>query len=294
VPGKNLKKAGPFVIPLTISVALAAADLAGDDLVLPADERRWQGAYEEALELYERALADDPASAPAWSGVATCLETLDEGRAVTVLAEAMSEPTSALPASALTTLAAGWARRGAAEKALKLLTAEAESATGRCFLIQGQIQFAGHELPSAIEKFKKAMAAGESAAPYYLAEALLETGHCDEAELYVNEFLDVFPYVAEARCTRAEIYYRRGEHDLAAEELARALAYDPKNKRALFDLAAIAALKGDYGAAIRRYGEVTKLDPGEKRASFRIAKAYERVDPLVAAQKLAEHRRRFD
>jgi tetratricopeptide (TPR) repeat protein len=294
VPEKNLKKAGFFVIPLTISVALAAADLASDELILSADERRWQGAYEEALELYERALVDDPASAPAWSGAAACLETLDEGRAVAVLAEAVGEPTSALPPPALTILAGGLARRGAAEKALKLLNAEAENAAGRCFLVQGQIKFAGRELPLAIEKFKKAKAAGESAAPYYLAEALLETGHCDEAELYVNEFLEIFPYVAEARCARAEIYYRRGEYDLAAEELARALAYDPKNKRALFDLGAIAALKGDYGTAIRRYGEVTKLDPGEKRASFRLAKAYERVDPLVAAQKLEEYRRRFD
>ncbi len=294
MPGKNLKKAGFFVIPLTISVALAAADIAGDELILSADERRWQGAYEEALELYERALVDDPTSAPAWSGAAACLETLDEGRAVAVLAEAVGEPTSALPPPALTILAAGFARRGAAEKALKLLNAEAENAAGRCFLIQGQIKLADRELPLAIEKFKKAKAAGESAAPYYLAEALLETGHCDEAELYVNEFLEIFPYVAEARCARAEIYYRRGEYDLAAEELARALAYDPKNKRALFDLGAIAALKGDYGTAIRRYGEVTKLDPGEKRASFRLAKAYERVDPLVAAQKLEEYRRRFD
>ncbi|NIT35097.1 MAG: tetratricopeptide repeat protein [candidate division Zixibacteria bacterium] len=294
MPGKNLKKASFFLIPPIISVALAAADLAGDDVILSADERRWQGAHEEALELYERALVDDPTSAPAWSGAAVCLETLDEGRAVTVLAEAMSEPACALPAPAVTILAGGWARRGAPEKALKLLTAEAENAAGRSFLIQGQIQFARHELPSAIEKFKKAMAAGESAAPYYLAEALLEAGRCDEAELYVNEFLDVFPYVAEARCARAEIHYRRGEYDLAADELVRALTYDPKNKRALFDLAALAALKGDYGAAIRRYGEVTKLDPGAKRAFLRMAKAYEHVDALVAAQKLEEYRRRFD
>lgn len=293
MPVKNLKKTGILIIPLVVSVALAAADRPGGELLSSADELRLRGVHEEALAYYEQVLAEDPASRAAWAGAAASLEALDEARALAVLAEALGEPKAALPAPALTVLADGWARRGATEKALKLLAAEPEAGTGRYYLVRGQINLARGELPGAIKEFKKARAAGDAAAPYYLAEALLETGHYDEADLYLNEFLDVFPYVAEARCARAEVYLRRGESERAAEELTEALALDRRNKRALFDLATVAASRGDYGEAIRRYGDVVELDAGEERAFYLVAKAYERVDPPVAAQKLEEYRRRF-
>ncbi len=289
---KNLKITGLAVFPVAISVALAAADRPAAELLPLADELRLRGANEEALVYYEQVIAQDPASPAAWAGAAASLEALDETKALAVLAEAVSEPAAALPVSALAVLAHGWARRGATEKALKLLPAEAEDGGG-CFLVRGKINFARGDLPAAIKEFKKARAAGAAAAPYYLAEVLLETGHCDEAELYLNEFLDVFPYAADARCARAEVYMRRGERDRAGEELAAALALDPRSKRALFDLAALAALRGDYGEAIRCFGDVAELDPGEERAFYNMAEAYEHVDPLVAARKSEEYRRRF-
>lgn len=293
MPVKNLKKTGILLIPLAISVALAAADRPGGDLLSRGDELRLRGAHEEALAYYEQILAEDPASPAAWAGAAASLEALDEGRALAVLAEALGEPRASLPVPALAILADGWARRGATEKALKLLAPGADEGAGRYNLVRGQIYLARGDLPGAIKEFKKARAAGDAAAPYYLAEALLETGHGDEAELYLDEFLDVFPYVADARCARAEVYLRRGDDAGAAEELAEALALDRRNKRALFDLAALAAARGDYGEAIRRYGDVVGLDPGEERAVYLLAKTYQRVDPLVAAQKLEEYRRRF-
>ncbi len=293
MPVKNLKKTGLLLIPLVISVALAAADRPGGDLLSRADELRLRGAHEEALAYYEQILVEDPASPGAWAGAAASLEALDEGRALAVLAEALGEPKASLPVPALAILADGWARRGATEKALKLLAPGADEGAGRCNLVRGQIYLARGDLPGAIKEFKNARAAGAAAAPYYLAEALLETGHADEAELYLDEFLDVFPYVADARCARAEVYLRRGDDERAVEELAEALALDRRNKRALFDLAALAAARGDYGEAIRRYGDVVGLDPGEERAVYLLAKTYQHVDPLVAAQKLEEYRRRF-
>ncbi len=293
MPVKNLKKTGILLIPLVISVALAAADRPGGDLLSQADELRLRGAHEEALAYYEQVLAEDPASPAAWAGAAASLEALDEAWVLAVLAEALGEPETALPVPALTVLADGWARRGATEKAQKLLASEAQEGTGRYYLVRGRINLARGELPGAIKGFKKARAAGDAAAPYYLAEALIETGHYDEAELYLDEFLDVFPYVAQARCARAEVYLRRGENERAAEELAEVLALDRRNKRALFDMATVAAARGDYGEAIRRYGDVLGLDPGEERAFYLLAKTYEHVDPLVAAQKLKEYRRRF-
>ncbi len=293
MPARDLKKTGILAIPLVISVALAAADRPGGDALSRADELRRRGAHEEALAYYEQALAEDPALAGAWAGAAASLEALDEGRALAVLGEALSRPQAVLPVPALTVLGDGWARRGETTKALKLLSAVAEPETGRYFLVRGQINLARGELPGAIKELKKARAAGNPAAPYYLAEALLEAGHYDEAEIYLDEFLDVFPYVAEARCARAEVHLRRGETGPAVEELVETLHLDRGNKRALFDLAAVAAAEGDYGEAIRRYGDVISLDPSEERAFYLIAKAYERVDPPVAAQKMEEYRRRF-
>jgi tetratricopeptide (TPR) repeat protein len=293
VPARDLRKQGILAIPLVVAVALAAADRPGGDALSRADELRLRGAHEDALAYYEQALAEDPASADAWAGAAASLEALDEAQALAVLGEALSLPQAAPPTSALTVLADGWARRGETAKALKLLEAAGGVETGRYFLVRGQINLARGELPGAIKEFKKARAAGDPSAPYYLAEALLAAGHYDEAEIYLNEFLDVFPYVAEARCARAEIHLCRGESGRAGEDLAAALALDRRNKRALFDLASLAAAEGDYGEAIRRCGDVISLDPGEERAFYLAAQAYERVDPTVAAQKLEEYRRRF-
>lgn len=293
MPVKRLKKTGILLIPLVVSVALAAADRPGGELLSQADELRLRGAHEEAVAYYEQILAEDPASRAAWAGAAASLEALDEARALAVLAGALGEPKAAVPPPALAVLADGWARRGATEKAIKLLANEAVEGTGRYYLVRGKIYLARGDLPGAIKEFKKARAAGDAAAPYYLAEALLEAGHYDEAELYLDEFLGVFPYVAEARCARAEGYLRRGETESAAHELVEALALDRRNKRALLDLAALAAARSDYGEAIRRYGDVVGLDPGDERAFYLLAKTYEHVDPLVAAQKLEEYRRRF-
>jgi tetratricopeptide (TPR) repeat protein len=290
VPGKSLRPATLVALPAILAATLAL-DRPPEDLLAAADELRLNGAHEEALALYEQVLRDDPASAPGWTGAALSLEALDEGRAVALLAEALSEPTASLSATALAVLADGWARRGAAAKARELLAPERESAGGRYFTAQGKLRLAGRDFPAAIGKFKKAQGEGAAVAPYYLGETLLETGHYDEAVLYLDQFLDVFPYVAEARCARAEVYCRQGEYDRAEAELAEALAYEPKNRRALFDLAALAARKRDYGRAIRLLGEVTRLDPGDERAFYALVEAYEHVDPLVAAQKLEEYRR---
>jgi len=293
VPGKNLSIATLFALPAVLAATLAADRPADDDLAA-ADALRLRGAHEDALVLYEQVLRDDPTSAGAWSGAALSMEAVDEERTVSILARALSEPTSSLDPDALAILADGWARRGAEAKARELSALEREGAGGRYFLTQGKIYLAERDFPAAIQRFKKAHAAGEAVATYFLGETLLAAGQYDEAALHLDRFLEVFPYVAEARCARAEVYGRRGEYDKAEAELREALAYEPMNKRALLDLAALAARARDYGRAIRLFGEVTRLDPGDERAFRGLVEAYERVDPLVAAQKLEEYRRRFE
>jgi tetratricopeptide (TPR) repeat protein len=292
VVGKSLNLATLFALPALLAATLAA-DRPDDDLAA-ADALRLKGAHEDALALYEQVLRDDPTSARAWSGAALSLEAVDEERAVSILAQAMSEPTSSLDAGALAVLADGWARRGAEAKARELSAPEREGAAGRYFLTQGKIYLAEGDLPAAIQRFKKAHAAGEAVAPYYLGETLLAAGQYDEAALHLDRFLEVFPYVADARCARAEVYCRLGEYGKAEGELREALAYEPMNKRALLDLAALAARGRDYGRAIRLFGQVTRLDPGDERAFRGLIEAYEHVDPLIAAQKLEDFKRRYE
>lgn len=289
---KSLNLATLLALPAVLAAA-PAADLPDDDLAA-ADALRLKGAHEEALVLYEQVLRDDPTSARAWSGAALSLEAADEERAVAILAQALSEPTTSLDAEALAILADGWARRGAEAKARELSALDREGAGGRYFLTQGKIFLAAGDLPAAIQKFKRAHAAGEAVAPYFLGEALLAAGQYDEAALHLDRFLEVFPYVAEARCARAEVYCGLEEYDKAEGELGEALSYEPANKRALLDLAALAAHRRDYGRAIRLFGQVARLDPGDERALRGLIEAYEHVDPLVAAQKLEEYKRRYE
>jgi tetratricopeptide (TPR) repeat protein len=289
---KIIRTAALAALPALLGAA-PAADRPGGDVLAAADALRLKGAHEEALALYERVLREDPASARAWSGAALSLEAVDEGRAVAVLAAALAEPTSSLPNAALAVLAEGWARRGAQAKARALCAREGEEATGRYYLAQGRLCLAARDFPGAIEKFKKAHAAGAPFAPYFLGEVLLATGHYDEAALHLERFLEVFPYVAEAKCARAEVYCRLGEYEKAEAELAAALAYEPMSMRALIDLGALAARRRDYGRAIRLFGEANRLEPGEPRAFRGLVEAYEHVDPPVAAQLREERRRRY-
>lgn len=290
--GKSLNLATLFALPALLAATLAA-DPPDDDLAA-ADALRLKGAHEDALALYEQVLRDDPTSTRAWSGAALSLEAVDEERAVSILAKALSEPTSSLGPEALAILADGWARRGAGAKAREITAVEREGAAGRYFLTQGKIYLAAGDFPAGIQKFKEAQATGEPVATYYLGETLLAAGQYDEAALHLDRFLEVFPYVAEARCARAEVYGRQREYDKAEAELAEALTYEPRNKRALLDLAALAARDHDYGRAIRLYGQVTRVDPGDERAFRGLVEAYEYVDPLIAAQKLEEYKRRFE
>jgi tetratricopeptide (TPR) repeat protein len=295
VPVRNLKPRGLVAVPLALAAALAAADTPppAGELAAAGDELRRNGAHEAALSYYERAILDDPTSDRAWVGAAASLEALDEERAVNVLAEAATDPKTSLPPGAVAVLAGAWARRGLTDRAKQILGPEPAEPFGRRSLLLGRMHFARGDLPAAIREFKNARAAGEVCAPYYVGEAMLAAGHYEEAGVYLDEFLETFPYVAAARCARAEVCYLRGEYNRANSELAEALTYDPECTRALFDLAALAARNGDYGAAIRLYGEVTTLDPGDARAFWRIARAYRHVDPLIAARKLEEYHRRF-
>lgn len=290
MPGKSLK---PLLLILPVVCLAAGSEEAPGEVLAAADDLRLRGAYEEALALYDQALRDDPTSAAAWNGLAAALEAWDEERAVAVLEEAWADPEISLGAPARAILAEAWARRGASESARELLRRDPETEDGRYFAARGRVFLAAGEIPAALKQFKTAYAAGEPTAAYYLAEALSATGQEAQAERYLDEFLAVFPYVAEARAARAEIYYRRGEFERAALELATALTYDPHNGRALFDLATLAAARGDWGAAVRLFGECVATDAGAERAYLRLAQAYERVDPTVAAQMREEYKRRF-
>jgi tetratricopeptide (TPR) repeat protein len=275
-------------------VGLAAAgEEAPGEVLAAADDLRLRGAYEEALALYDQALRENPASTAAWDGLAATLEAWDEDRAVAELSEARADPDVSLGAPARAILAETWARRGASEQARELLRRDPEAQEGRYYAARGRLFLADGEIPAALEDFKKAHAAGEPTAAYYLAEALSATGQETQAERYLDEFLAVFPYVAEARAARAEIYYGRGEFERAAAELASALTYDPGNPRALFDLATLAAARSDWGSAVRLYRDLVAADAGAERAYLRLAHAYEHVDPTVAAQMREEYQRRF-
>jgi len=278
-------------------VALAALAAGPDrpddetDLVAAADRLRQAGDNELALVYYNRALAQDPGSGAALAGAAASFEALDEAEALSLLAEAQALPAASLNPSSQAILAALWARRGAADKASDLLRPDAD--VGRGSLTRGQLYLARGDFPRAIKDLKEARAAGEAAAAYYLAEALLAAGRCDEAELYLNEFLRDFPYVARARCARGEIYYARGDNRRADAEFHAALRYDPADTRALFDLAVLASQRRDYAETIRRCGDVLSLDPWDRRAFAYMVATYRHVDPAVAADMQKEFERRF-
>lgn len=273
--------------------AAAAAETPMGDPLTQADRLRLAGDYESALGFYGSVLAEDPLAADALIGAAFSLEALDEAQALGFLSAAASRPAATLPPAAAAVFAAALARRGADARALAEVPAEGAAAGGRAGLVAGGVYFGVSDWPRAIKAFKEARAGGAAAAPYAVGEALLAAGQYDEAEIYLSEFLRTFPYVAPARCARGEAYYYQGDDERAAAEWRDALRYDPACVRARFDLATQALARGDWGGAIRGYGDVWELDPGDGRALLGMAAAYDHVDPAVARAKRDEYRRRF-
>lgn len=258
-----------------------------------ADSLRLAGDFESALGLYESALAQDPLSGEALLGAALCLEARDEEQGLEFLSGVAARPAATLPAGATAIFAAALARRGADARALAEAPGEGSTARGRAGLVAGGVYFGAGDWPRAIKLFKEARAGGAAAAPYAVGEALLAAGQYDEAEIYLSEFLKVFPYVAPARCARGEVFYYLGDGKRAAAEWRDALRYDPACVRARYDLATLALAAGDWESAIRGYGEVCELDPGDGRALLGMAAAYDHVDPAVARAKRDEYQRRF-
>ena len=273
-------------------IALGAGDAPPpEDRLAAADQLRLAGDYEPALAYYVAAWRDAPDDSAALDGAALAWEALDEEGARDFLTAAM-EPGGALPPVAAGVLAAAAGRRGDRARAFNLVR-DAPAAGGRATLVRGQLELAAGDLPAAIRDFKEARGAGEPAAAYYAGEALLAAGQYDEAEVYFNEFLRDYPYVAAARCGRGEIYYARGDTARAATEFREALRYEPAQLRARLDLAAIAVAAEDWGKAIRLYGDVLERDPASEPAWRGIAAAYDHVDPAVARAERDEYRRRF-
>ncbi len=294
MPTNVLRNAAVVLIALSSAAALAPSEgPSPEELVALGDNFRTAGAHGRALALYEEALLYDSDYGPAWDGTAASLQALDEEVAVTYLAEARARLTAPLPPGARAVLAEGWARRGAEEKAAALLGNAKTAPGGRLSLLRGKINLGRGDIPKAIKHFKEARAAGEKTGGYYLGEALIVARRYDEAAIYLDEFLEDFPYVPDAHCARGEIFLAKMEYDRAAAAFVRALEFDPGDERALLDLAEIAAAAGDYGETIRLCSIVLKADPRQERAFRRAVEAYEHVDATVAHRKREEYERLF-
>ncbi len=93
------------------------------------------------------------------------------------------------------------------------------------------------------------------------AVRLQQDGKLDEAEALCQQVLAVEPAQPDALHLLGLIAHQRGGHELAVENIGRAIAAQPGNPRFHFDLARALRARGDDEAASLEYRQVLNLQP---------------------------------
>jgi arylsulfatase A-like enzyme/tetratricopeptide (TPR) repeat protein len=121
---------------------------------------------------------------------------------------------------------------------------------------------------------------------------LASRGQYDEAVRELSTALDTDPAKNVIRLDLAKVLDEAGRHDEAAREYAVILAQQPQDAAALTGLGALRAKQGNLQEGIDLLRRAVAVDPANDRARFDLAQAFERLGSREAAAK--EYRRLLD
>ena len=123
-----------------------------------------------------------------------------------------------------------------------------------------------------------------------LARALADSGELHRAERWLDRARSVRPDYYGLFKVGGLVALRRGQPDLAVDELERALSLRPDDAEALTNLGAALLLQGRVAEARGHLEAAVDLDPGSARAALNLAVAWDRSGEPGAA---AYYYRRF-
>jgi len=101
-----------------------------------------------------------------------------------------------------------------------------------------------------------------------LADLLAEAHHPDEAVIYYYNILNINPRRTDILFSLAYIYYNKSNFDKAGDIIDKVLLYEPDNTRAIYNLGAIAATKGDKIKAKQYWEKLVNEYPGSEESGL--------------------------
>jgi Uncharacterized protein conserved in bacteria len=113
-----------------------------------------------------------------------------------------------------------------------------------------------NELKEAVEKTPN-----DTARVKEYADFLAASHKTDEAIVYYEKILKVYPKRTDIRMTIASLYYSKQDFTKCEISLNSVLSYDKNNYQALFNLGAVAATKGDNVKAKNIWNDVISRCP---------------------------------
>lgn len=212
--------------------------------------RRTEEGIRKSIDLFRRALDEDPAYAPAYAGLASAYLLAGSYAG---FSRAESER---------------WAR-SAAERALEL-----DPGSGEAHAVLGQVAFKRWEWETAEREFRRAieLSPGSATAHHWYALYLADMGRFEEAHAHFDRAERLDPLSLVIVTARSAVYAAAGDYDRGIAQCGKALDLDPAFEPARGNLVELYLMSGRYEeavAAARASGGAVRADPDGLEAALR-------------------------
>lgn len=150
---------------------------------------------------------------------------------------------------------------------------------------------AQEQLPAAVARYRRAIAAHEAVRWHYLlGAALADQGDLDAAASAYRRAIELAPSDGMAHYRLGTTLMLRGDHQAAAGALREALVTMPDNAAVLAALGEAAAATGDLAAARRHLERAAALAPNAGRVAYRLGVVYRDLGQEKNAARWFERR----
>ena len=116
----------------------------------------------------------------------------------------------------------------------------------------------------------------------------LELEQYDEAATILDGVVKANPTFARALFQQARIFMKRGQLDLAENNLRQVLAAFPRDRISLQQLGELCKIKRDYQGALDYFGKILAIDPEDVGAHYNLMLVYRKLGRNEDARREAK------
>ena len=159
-------------------------------------------------------------------------------------------------------------------------------------IIAGNLMAAGRDLDSAVEKYKSGIdnSAKDAFLHFNLALSLLRGGKYEEAVLYFSKTIELAgpgELAAKSHAHLGQIYFSRGNYELAADHLNNAVKLVPDNGRYLYNTGIVYLNLRQPEKALEYFNRALDAGAGEAVVFRSLASAFQDLnEPALAVRSL--------